>query len=281
MTQPNMNPLSKHFRQPAIYLKLPSGGKYWRDGTLDLPLNGEIPVYPMTTRDEITLRTPDALLNGQGVVEVIQSCFPNIKDAWAMPNAESDAVLIALRIASYGSNMTVKSNCPHCNAENSYDVDLTTVLDRVRFPNFDRKFHCHGLQFKFKPQDYYTSNKANLVAFEEQRMLETLITESMSDETKINEFNARMKKFNELNVELLAGSVEYIETNEGEKVADSKFIKEFFDNAETKIVKEVQKELSEITAQSKLPNLKVSCDSCEKEHELNIEFDYASFFDNS
>ena len=56
-----MNPLAKHFRQPAIYLQLPSGGKYWPDGSIDLPLNGQIPVYPMTTRDEISIRTPDAL----------------------------------------------------------------------------------------------------------------------------------------------------------------------------------------------------------------------------
>ena len=31
--------------------------------------------------DEITFKTPDALLNGQATVDVIQSCIPNIKDA--------------------------------------------------------------------------------------------------------------------------------------------------------------------------------------------------------
>ena len=78
----NNNPLTKFFRQPAIYLKLPSNGAFWPNDAIELPLTGEIPVYPLTTKDEIILRTPDALLNGEGVVEVIQSCCPSIKDAW-------------------------------------------------------------------------------------------------------------------------------------------------------------------------------------------------------
>lgn len=281
MAEHGVNPLAKHFRQPSIYLKLPSGGKYWKDGSLDLPVNGEIPVYPMTTKDEITLRTPDALLNGQGVVDVIQSCCPNIKDAWQMPNNESDAILIAMRIASYGPTMTINSTCPHCSKDSTYDIDLNIVLDQTRFPNFDKKLFAHGLTFKFKPQNFASANTASLIAFEEQKVLETLIANDMSDDTKVDEFNKRMKKFTELNLELLASSIDYIETDTGEKVADSKFIKEFFDNAQAATVKEVQSAIEDITAESKLPNVKVSCDSCEKNYEIAIEFNYSSFFGNS
>jgi hypothetical protein len=64
----------------------------------------------MTTKDEITLKTPDALLNGQGVVNVIESCCPAIKDAWAMPSIDVDATLIAIRIASYGNQMDLRLN---------------------------------------------------------------------------------------------------------------------------------------------------------------------------
>lgn len=67
------NPLKQFFRQPAIYLRLPSNGDFWPDGAVDVPHNRELPVYPMTALDEITYRTPDALFNGQAVVTVIQS----------------------------------------------------------------------------------------------------------------------------------------------------------------------------------------------------------------
>ena len=70
MTQ-SANPLKQYFRQPAIYLRLPTGGKYWPPGSIELTHNGEFSVYPMTAIDEITYRTPDALFNGQeNTVEV-------------------------------------------------------------------------------------------------------------------------------------------------------------------------------------------------------------------
>ena len=48
----NPNPLAKHFRQPSIYIKLPSNGAFYDDSVVNLPHNGELPVYPMTALDE-------------------------------------------------------------------------------------------------------------------------------------------------------------------------------------------------------------------------------------
>ena len=101
------NPLFKHFRQPAIHIKLPSEGQYWPAGSVEIPQTGELPIYPLTTRDELTLRTPDALMNGSSVVDVMQSCCPSIKNAWDMPSVDVDAILIAIRIASYGHELEV------------------------------------------------------------------------------------------------------------------------------------------------------------------------------
>ncbi|MFZ9751439.1 MAG: hypothetical protein ACO3CN_04985, partial [Candidatus Nanopelagicales bacterium] len=57
----NTNPLARYFRKPAIYIRLPSNGEYWPTGSIEMPENRELPVYPMTAADEITYRTPDAL----------------------------------------------------------------------------------------------------------------------------------------------------------------------------------------------------------------------------
>ena len=48
------------------------------------------------------MKTPDALVNGETTVEVIQSCMPNIKDAWKIPVIDLDVILIA-----GGSNHTL------------------------------------------------------------------------------------------------------------------------------------------------------------------------------
>ena len=53
----NSNPLNKYFRQPAIFVTLPSGGNY-PPHILIPSQTGEIGVQPMTARDEIIFKTP-------------------------------------------------------------------------------------------------------------------------------------------------------------------------------------------------------------------------------
>ena len=108
MTQTS-NPLQQFFRQPALYIRLPSEGRQWPPGSINMPPNQEIPVLPMNAIDEITYRTPDALFNGSATVNVIQSCIPNIRDAWAVPVSDLDAILVAIRIASYGHSMDIET----------------------------------------------------------------------------------------------------------------------------------------------------------------------------
>src|SRR6056300_1054131 len=100
-----------------------------------MPETGELPVYAMTAKDELTFKTPDALLNGQATVDVIQSCIPNIKNAWAMPSIDLDAVLTAIRIASIGETMDMTVTIPNTEIETTYTVDLRRVLDN--FQNID------------------------------------------------------------------------------------------------------------------------------------------------
>ena len=101
----NDNPLAKHFRQPKLYIQFPSKGNFYPDGSLEETETGDYPIFAMTAKDELTIKTPDALLNGQATVSVIQSCVPNIKNAWHVPSIDVDAILIAIRIATYGEKM--------------------------------------------------------------------------------------------------------------------------------------------------------------------------------
>ena len=106
------NPLHKYFRQPKIYLRLPSSGNFYPAGALEKTESGEYPVYSMTAKDEIVMKTPDALMNGQATVDIIQSCVPNIKDAWKVPSIDLDAILVAIRIATYGEMLDVSAIIP-------------------------------------------------------------------------------------------------------------------------------------------------------------------------
>jgi hypothetical protein len=278
MDQKPINPLVKHFRRPAIHYRLPSDGKYWPDNTLDLPVTGEIPVYPMTTADEITLKTPDALMNGSGVVSVIESCCPNIKDAWKMPSIDVDAVLIAVRIASYGKGMSVKSTCPKCNKEHLHEVDLTQIISQVVAPNYNNLVEYDGLKIKLKPQDYYSINQTNMASFEERRIMDTLSDEKLDDDVKNARLAQSMKNLLASNTGLMVGSTEYIETEDGVRVTETDFIEEFYKNAENKLTKLIEAKLSELAKEGALPPSSLGCDDCKENYDVPIAFDYASFF---
>ena len=172
MTQISNNPLRQFFRQPAIYLRLPSGGQYWTPGALDMPENGEIPIYPMTAIDEISYRTPDALFNGQAVVNVIQSCVPAIKDAGKIPNTDLNAILVAIRIASYGHDMDIASTCTECKNQDEFSADLRMILDNLKSPDYSERIDQGDLQIVFKPATYEDQNKSAMEQFEKQKFLQ-------------------------------------------------------------------------------------------------------------
>jgi hypothetical protein len=274
------NPLSKYFRQPALYIKLPSNGQYWTPGSLDLPVTGEIPVYPMTARDEITLRTPDALMNGTGVVEVLQSCCPSINNAWHMPSIDVDTVLIAIRVASYGYEMTVDTICPHCQEENSHSVDLRVVLSGVKCPDYNKRVEVNELKIKVKPMEFFSVNKNNSINFEEQRLLANLRDSTLPDDERAAKIRESMNKLVNISIETVAVCVESIELDDGSVVNNPEYIKEFFQNTNGDVLRAVQKRLSEISVEAELPVQNVVCGSCQKDYQVPMEFDYANFFVN-
>jgi hypothetical protein len=272
------NPLLKYFRQPAIYIKLPSEGRFWHDNAVDLPVTGEIPVYPMTTKDEITLRTPDALMNGTSVVEVIHSCCPNIKDAWGMPSIDTDTVLISIRIASYGHEMAIDTNCPHCNEENNNSVDLRVILGNIVAADYSNKVKVHNLQIKLRPQAFIGVNRQNQISFEEQKIMEAFRDDGVDKEAKAAQITRSMNRLVEIGIENVSDSTEYIEMEDGTIVSNKEHIKEFYKNSNAGILKELQAELLKLNEVSQIKPKKVVCASCTKDYDVPLEFDYANFF---
>jgi hypothetical protein len=272
------NPLSKYFRQPEIYIKLPSAGNYWPPGSLDLPVTGEIPVYPMTTRDEITLRTPDALMNGSSVVDVIQSCCPSITDAWKMPSIDVDAVLISIRIASYGADMNIDTNCPACQAENRHAADLSKVLANITAPDYSNKIIVDELKIKLQPQAFFGVNRQNIINFENQKIAESLSDSALSAEAKAEYISQSLETLVNLSIDTITDSTAYIEMQDGVIVNDRNHIREFYNNAPGQTMKLVQEALVKITADMNIKPMPVACQECNSEYQIPLEFDYANFF---
>ena len=177
----NNNPLKQYFRRPAIYLKLPSEGKYYPIDAIDLPENKELPVYPMTAIDEITSKTPDALYSGVAISEIIKSCVPNIKDPWSIPTIDLDAILIAIRAATNGNLLDIESTCPSCTESASYNVNLIGLLSKIVVDEYKNNVAIDEMSIAFKPITYKSYNKLNLAQFELEKNVRKM-NEITSDE---------------------------------------------------------------------------------------------------
>ena len=56
------------------------------------------------------------------------------------------------------------------------------------------------------------------------------------------------------------------------------FIKEFYDNAGSKVINSVRKQFEEFAKTASLPQPKVKCEECGTEYPVEITFDYTRFF---
>jgi hypothetical protein len=280
MTKPSNNPLRQFFRQPAVYLKLPSQGHYWAPGSLDLPENGELPVYPMTAIDEISYRTPDALFNGQAVINVIQSCVPGIKDAGKIPSMDLNALLVGIRIASYGHSLEITSTCTACNNEDDFAADLRVILDNLRCPDYNKQMDLGDLQIIFKPSTYEEQNKSAMEQFERQKFLQQMGEGDMSEEDRNHVLAESLKQITNLTINLISKSIAAIQVP-GAVVTDVEQIKEFLQESDRTLFRKIRDHVIDLTQASQIKPLNVECSECQHKYQQEINMDMTSFFDTA
>jgi hypothetical protein len=271
------NPLTQYFRQPSVYIRLPSGGKTYPQGMLNMPPTGELPVYPMTAMDEITYRTPDALFNGQATVNVIQSCIPDIKDAWAVPSTDVDTLLIAIRIASYGHDMAFATTCPACNTTSENTIDLRAVMDSIRSADYSKTITSGDMEIFFKPLTYKHLNNNNQMQYENQKLLQILPNSEIPESEKMQALGDAMKKITDITVVALSQSIAAVKTPQA-LVSEPKYIEEMLRNCDSKLFNRIRDFVLELKAVSEMQSLKITCDECQHSYEQNITLDMASFF---
>jgi len=280
-----VNPLSMYMRQPKIYMRLPTDGAFWPPGSVDMPDNKQLPVYSMTARDELLLNIPDALMNGQAVVDIIQNCVPNIKNAWSAPISDIDALLIAIRIATYGEMMTTPVTVRE-DLEMEYQVDLRTVLDSI-MGNYvwDPIVPISDTMTAFvKPPTYKQSTEVSIKSYETQKIMNLVNDEKTSEEEKIRLFKESFARLTQTTLNTVASCIERIDTPEG-SVTNSAFIIEFLNNSDNAVFNKIQDHLDRLKDTNSIKNMKVPVTDAMKMQgvasdiiEIPLVFDASTFF---
>lgn len=271
------NPLANYFRQPKMYLRLPSQGRFYPEDSLDKSSIDEYPVYAMTAKDELLFKTPDALMNGQATVSVIKSCIPAIKDPWNMPSLDLDACLVAIRIATYGEGMDVSATCPSCQTTNDFIMNLVGYLDSISQFVYEDTINIDVLTIKIRPYSYREVSKTAIKTLEQQKIFAIVNDDSMSDEDKLEKFGISFLKLTEMTVDVICGCIESITTPEG-TVTDKDIIKNFIENTTSEIFNSIKNHVDNMKETMKIKTQNVTCTNCQHQWDVSLEMDQTNFF---
>lgn len=278
---PNLdNPLRRHFRQPVIHLRLPSGGRFYPPGALNMPPSGELPVLPMTAVDEIVTRTPDALFNGSAIPDIISSCIPAIRDPWSVPSVDLNSILVAMRLASYGHKMDVTSTCPNCKNNNEFDLDLRIIMDSLKTPDYDTPLVLGDLTVTFIPLSYRQINQNSQMQFEDQKLMQALNSTDMDTEQRLAMLSESFKKITALTVRAIAVSIASIQTPDA-IVTEPEYILEFLNNCEKDLFQQIRDHAIALRQAGEIKPLDIACNECSHKYTQDFSLDMSNFFETN
>ena len=274
------NPLVAAYRKPAIFINLPSGGKYYTHPP-KLSVDNELAIYAMTAKDELVTKTPDALFNGEATISLIESCCPDIADPREIPVNDLLAILIGIRHASYGEDVDVDVSCPECNFLNQLSIQASNLLanapteEKVDFIKLDDT----GFKVKVKPYNLNDRTQLQVQSIKQKKLIEGLGDANLSDSEREAKFGQTFVEIANLTVSLMANSIISVQMPDGESSSDTEVILEWLQSITKKdydLIKDIIDDLSKSPIDTKF---NATCQECNHQWETAVDLDIANFFE--
>lgn len=279
---PPQNPLKQFFRQVKLYMKIPSSyvnNHYYKPGVINYTESGEIGILPMTGKDELILKNPDALLNGEALIEVITSCVPAVKNPRELLTNDIDALITAIRYATFNDTLETDIKCPKCNHDNNFKLDLQYALDNMTYLENDYAVNLdNGLTVYVKPYSFPDLLKALHAQFEQTKLARAIESTTITDEKRSEIFSKAFKEIAVTKFDLMCSAItKVVQEQEGIDVTEKKFIKEFLQNIDKKSVDKINDLVEEINKIGIKRDFFAKCGNCEHTWESEIDFNPVNF----
>jgi hypothetical protein len=275
----HQNPLKQYFRQIKLFIKLPSGITYYPPGSIKFTDQGEVGIFPMTGKDELILKNPDALLNGEALIEVLKSCAPSISDPKILLTNDINALITAIRYATFNDKLETEIACPSCGHQNLFKLDLGYALDHMTYLEADYVVNLEsGLTVFVRPYGF-TDLLAGLHAqFEQTKIQRAIENEDLTEEQRIKLFSTAFKEMSKISYLLVANSIiKVVDERNNIHVTDKKDIKEFIDNIDKKSIDQISDLVQEINKVGIKQTFPAKCEKCNHEWEHEIDFNPVNF----
>ncbi len=285
---PHQNPLLPYIRQPEVYIRLPSQGYFGAAQCINVTPTKELAISAMTTNDDLLLKTPEALLNGDAMAKVIQSCCPDVKNVYDLCTPDVDALLLAIRQASYGEDMDIDASCPKCEHSAVYGVNIPIILASIK--PLEEKYEVklsNNVTVSVRPFTYSDSIKESMKKYEEGQVMRALIEKEELEESGAtdraaqlsSQFGDVLKSLSDLMVELCANCILEIRDPDGNIIqAEAEHIFEWVKFLPRKDAVKIQDQIAEINSSGIAKTQKLECEECQHVWETDITFDPSHFF---
>jgi ribosomal protein S27E len=173
--------------------------------------------------------------------------------------------------------MDIGTRCPSCESENTFGLDLRTVIDKLECGDYDASMTQGDLTFYFRPLNYREMTANSQAQFEQQKTLQMLQQTEIAEEVKVERLNSMMKHLVEVTVKALAESITEIRA-QGTIVTEVTHIEEFLKNCDRTVFTAVRDRVLSLREASELKPLKIRCPDCQHQYEQTFTLDMSRFF---
>jgi hypothetical protein len=279
----SQNPLQQFFRQPALYLNLPTKGRWYTPDDVETIDGNQLAIYPLSALNDIMLNTPDAMLNGQALESVIKDCAPGIKNPKKFMLPDLEALFVAIKSASNNGKVDIEKNCPNCQAENTFELNCQNLLDLMTYIDendltikFGDELIVHVTPYDFEMRQIFLRRE-----FEEEKAFRLINDQG----DKIDEIDKAkllaegVERLSRLTFSLVSKSIEKIVlVKQNQTVTNREHINEWLmgiSKAQADLVIQAVDKINKIGV---IKTLNIQCTHCSHQWEDALTFDPASFF---
>jgi hypothetical protein len=266
MSVPTENPLLKRMQKiiPGTTIRLPSKGIFYKNGELDVDVQGgEIIISPMTTKDELIIRSPDMLFQGTAIEQIVARCAPQVLKPTELFAKDIDYILVMLRKLSYGNDIIINFTCPTCVLKADKNEKVTPHDYPVSIDYFIRKSKEITDLTKYQ----ISLNNGMNVKLRPSKFAEMI---------KMNQLNDNVTTPDELEEIITTSILAVIEAVDD--VDNQDFIKEWLKKIPVLTMKEIVDKIAEANNWGPDFNYKINCKDCETEHDISYILNPVSFF---
>ena len=272
------NPLQKLFRSKSYYLELPSNGAHYPSG-ITLGADGELGIMPMTIKDEIILKSPDVLFNGEALYELFRSCVPDIVNPQEIPQCDIDSILIGIRMAAGKKNIEISSTCPECEKSSEYELSLSTMLQSIKPISTENTITLDDATvITVRPYSLQSQVKSKVQAFHQHRMQLVLNSDEIDQDAKTAAFDEAMVSSSLIQIALVADNIVKVTPHDEQPVENVEFIMDWVSNMDKETYKLLIAKIAELSNAEMDNTFNVTCEHCEHGYKTAVEINPVNFF---